>query len=416
MNAPTGPPSPAPVSVDPPLPAPDDAPALFQRKHLLDLESLSAEELHRILESAVSFKDVFTRSVKKVPALRGKTVCTLFFENSTRTRTSFEIAAKRLSADVVGFSLSTSSVNKGETLIDTARTIEAMGVDYIVIRHGVSGAPHLLSRRVSSSVINAGDGTHEHPTQGLLDAFTIQQVKGGFEGLRVAIVGDILHSRVARSNIHALTKLGAKVTLVGPTTLLPRTFEQFGVRVCHDLMEGIADADVINILRIQRERMDSGFFPSIREYRLLYGITRERLRAARPDVTIMHPGPVNRGIEIDQDVADSPASVINQQVTNGIGRAYGRPLSTQQFRFRRLAPRQLRDIPCQRPAPVAAIAHEPTPKFDHPARRRDQRSAVKMLHLAAGFAPRSARPACGPRSRRGGRRCASRGCKSPGRR
>jgi aspartate carbamoyltransferase catalytic subunit len=291
---------------------------IFQRKHLLDLESLSAEEIRLILESSRSFKDIFTRSIKKVPSLRGKTVCTLFYENSTRTRTSFELAAKRLSADVVGFSLATSSVIKGETMIDTARTIEAMGIDYIIMRHHVSGAPLLLSKRVEASVINAGDGTHEHPTQGLLDAFTILEIKGRFEGLKVAIVGDILHSRVARSNIHALTKLGAEVTLVGPTTLLPRTFEQFGVRICHDLLEGIEKADVINILRIQHERMNTNFFPSLREYRLLYGITGERLRAARPDVMIMHPGPINRGVEIDQDVADGPHSVINRQVTNGV--------------------------------------------------------------------------------------------------
>ena len=292
--------------------------ALFQRKHLLDLESLSAEEIRLILEITPGFKDIFTRSVKKVPALRGRTVCTLFFENSTRTRTSFELAAKRLSADTIGFSVATSSVKKGETLIDTARTIEAMGADIIVMRHGDSGAPHILSRRISASVINAGDGTHEHPTQGLLDAYTILEKKGHFEGLKVSIVGDILHSRVARSNIHALTKLGAEVTVVGPSTLVPETLRQFGVRICHDLMDGIRDADVINILRIQRERMDSNFFPSIREYHLLYGITQQRLKACKPDVMIMHPGPINRGVEIDQEVADGPHSVINEQVTNGV--------------------------------------------------------------------------------------------------
>ena len=271
-----------------------------------------------ILEITPGFKDIFTRSVKKVPALRGRTVCTLFFENSTRTRTSFELAAKRLSADTIGFSVATSSVKKGETLIDTARTIEAMGADIIVMRHGDSGAPHILSRRISASVINAGDGTHEHPTQGLLDAYTILEKKGHFEGLKVSIVGDILHSRVARSNIHALTKLGAEVTVVGPSTLVPETLRQFGVRICHDLMDGIRDADVINILRIQRERMDSNFFPSIREYHLLYGITQQRLKACKPDVMIMHPGPINRGVEIDQEVADGPHSVINEQVTNGV--------------------------------------------------------------------------------------------------
>lgn len=290
----------------------------FTRKHLLDLESLDAKEIRLILQCAGAFKEVATREVKKVPALRGKTVCSLFFENSTRTRTSFDVAAKRLSADVINFSVSTSSVSKGETLLDTARTIEAMGADFIVMRHSVSGAPHLLSKRVSFSVLNAGDGTHEHPTQGLLDAYSILEVKGGFEGLNVAIVGDILHSRVARSNVHALTKLGANVTLVGPPTLVPREFEQFGVRICHKVEDGIEGADVINILRIQRERMNSNLFPSIREYRLLYGITQERLAGCKPDVTIMHPGPVNRGIEIEQEVADGPLSVINQQVTNGV--------------------------------------------------------------------------------------------------
>lgn len=290
----------------------------FFHRHLLDLESLSAEDIRLILENARGFKEIFTRSIKKVPALRGKSVCTLFYENSTRTRTSFEVAAKRLSADVINFSISTSSVSKGETLIDTARTIEAMGVDFIVMRHGESGAPHLLSRRVRASVVNAGDGTHEHPTQGLLDAFTILEHKGSFEGLKVAIVGDILHSRVARSNIHALRKLGAEVTLVGPSTLVPPSFEGPGVRICHDLMEGIEQVDVINILRIQRERMSSNFFPSIREYRLLYGISAERLRATRPDVLVMHPGPINRGVEIDQEVADGPHSAINEQVTNGV--------------------------------------------------------------------------------------------------
>jgi aspartate carbamoyltransferase catalytic subunit len=314
------------IHADAPAPRPLTAPTsslgatapFLQRKHLLDLESCSAEEIRLILDQAAGLKDVGARDIKKVPALRGKTVCTLFYENSTRTKTSFEIAAKRLSADVIGLSVATSSVNKGETLIDTARTIEAMGVEFIIIRHKESGAPHLLSRRVQASVINAGDGTHEHPTQGLLDAFTMLEVKKRFEGLKVAIVGDILHSRVARSNIHALTKLGAEVTLVGPPTLVPATFAQFGVRICHDLMEGIDGADVINILRIQLERMSSNFFPSIREYRLLYAITPERLRAAKPDVMVMHPGPINRGVEIDQEVADGPHSVITRQVTNGV--------------------------------------------------------------------------------------------------
>ncbi len=286
--------------------------------HLLDLESLTVGEIRLILEQAKGFKEVLTRSIKKLPALRGKTVVNLFYEDSTRTRTSFELAAKRLSADVVNFNVATSSVNKGETLFDTARTIRAMGADFIVIRHPASGAPHLLSRKIEARVINAGDGTHEHPTQGLLDAFTILEMRGRIEGLNVAIVGDILHSRVARSNLHALTRLGAKVTLVGPRTLLPPEFAQFGVRICHDLMEGIRDADVINLLRIQLERMGKNFFPSIREYKLLYGLTANRLKAAHPNVVVMHPGPINRGVEIDQEVADGPHSVINLQVTNGI--------------------------------------------------------------------------------------------------
>lgn len=288
------------------------------RKHLLGLEGLSAQELTRILDSAQAMKGIFTRSVKKVPALRGKTVCSLFFENSTRTRTSFEIAAKRLSADVVNFNLATSSVTKGESLLDTARTIQAMGVDYVIMRHSCPGTPHLLSERLSMSVINAGDGAHEHPTQGLLDVFTIRERKQRLHGLKVAIVGDILHSRVARSNIFALTALGAKVALVGPSTLVPRQFEALGCEIHHNLKEGIAGADVINLLRIQLERQRKNLFPSIREYRHLYGLTRERLRHASPDVLIMHPGPVNRGVEISQEVADGPHSAINEQVTNGI--------------------------------------------------------------------------------------------------
>jgi aspartate carbamoyltransferase catalytic subunit len=290
----------------------------FNRKHLLGLEELSREEIELILENAVGFKEIFTRSVKKVPTLRGKTVVNLFFEASTRTRTSFELAAKRLSADVINFSVQTSSVQKGESLLDTARTIEAMGADFIVMRHGCPGAPHLLSKRINASVINAGDGTHEHPTQGLLDAFTIKERKGRFKGLRVAIVGDILHSRVARSNIWALLKLGAKITLVGPRTLVPQYFRSFGIDLAYRLDEGIRGADVINILRIQLERQQKNLFPSIREYKLLYGITAERLKAAQDDVLIMHPGPINRGVEISQEVADGKHSVITQQVTNGV--------------------------------------------------------------------------------------------------
>ncbi|HBF34624.1 TPA: aspartate carbamoyltransferase [Candidatus Sumerlaeota bacterium] len=289
-----------------------------QRKHLLGLEEISADEISLILETAKSFKEIFTRSVKKVPTLRGKTVVNLFFENSTRTRTSFEIAAKRLSADVVNFAVATSSVSKGESLIDTARTIEAMGADYIIMRHSASGAPWYLSRNVQATVLNAGDGTHEHPTQGLLDAYTILEKKGHIEGLKVVIVGDILHSRVARSNIWALTKLGAKVRLVGPRTLVPPTFADLGVEIFTDLKEALRDADVINILRIQLERQQSHLFPSIREYRLLYQINDQRLTHAKPDVLVMHPGPINRGVEISAGVADGPHSVINEQVTNGV--------------------------------------------------------------------------------------------------
>lgn len=302
----------------PAAPASDSTATRLSRRHLLDLESLSTAEIRLILDQAVGFRELLTREIKKSPPLRGKTVVSLFYENSTRTRTSFELAAKRLSADVVNFSVSTSSVQKGESLFDTAKTIEAMGADYIVIRHGASGAPHLLAQRAEASVINAGDGTHEHPTQGLLDAYTMRESCGRIEGLKVSIVGDILHSRVARSNMIALTRLGAEVTLVGPRTLLPPEFKRYGVRLCHDLLEGIEGADVINILRIQLERMGKNFFPSIREYKLLYGLTRRRLRAAKPGVVIMHPGPINRGVEIDQDVADGPSSVINRQVSNGI--------------------------------------------------------------------------------------------------
>ncbi|MBN1902810.1 aspartate carbamoyltransferase catalytic subunit [Candidatus Sumerlaeota bacterium] len=291
---------------------------IFQHKHLLTLEELSREEIELILENAKGFKEIFTRSIKKVPTLRGKTVVNLFYENSTRTRTSFEIAAKRLSADVINFSVSTSSVQKGESLLDTVHTIEALGSDFIVMRHSCPGAPQLLARRIKSAVINAGDGPHEHPTQGLLDAFTIKEMKGGFEGLNVVILGDITHSRVARSNIWALTKLGAKITIAGPSTLLPKSFARLGVRICTDLREAIRDADVINLLRIQLERQRKNLFPSIREYTLLYGLTEERLKWAKKDVLIMHPGPINRGVEISPEVADGKHSVILRQVTNGV--------------------------------------------------------------------------------------------------
>lgn len=295
-------------------------PALgFPHRHLLDLESLSRTDIERILHDAAGFKDIFTRTIKKLPTLRGKTVVNLFFENSTRTRTSFELAAKRLSADVLNFTASTSSVTKGESLLDTAKTIRALGADIIVMRNSSAGTPHLLAERLPDvAIINAGDGCHAHPTQGLLDLFTIREKKGRIEGLQVVILGDILHSRVARSNIWGLTKLGAKVRVAGPPTLIPRGIASLGVEICHDLREALRDADVINILRIQRERMSQNLFPSLREYNLLYGLTLDRLKWAKPDVMVMHPGPINRGVEIDQPVADGPMSVIEEQVTNGV--------------------------------------------------------------------------------------------------
>jgi aspartate carbamoyltransferase catalytic subunit len=291
---------------------------VWQRKHLLGLEDLSAEEITHILDTAEGFKDVSTRSVKKVPALRGKVVVNLFFEDSTRTRMSFTLAAQRLSADVLEFSARSSSVSKGETLRDTARNIEAMGVDIIVIRHSAAGAPHYLTRCVNCSVLNAGDGQHEHPTQGLLDVFTMREYLGPIAGKRVAIVGDIVHSRVARSNLWALRKLGAEVILVGPTTLLPKVFENLGAKVCHNFDEVIGEVDVINMLRVQQERISSSMFPSVEEYSRLFGLTSERLARARPNVLVMHPGPVNRGIELASEVADGPNSTILRQVSNGL--------------------------------------------------------------------------------------------------
>jgi aspartate carbamoyltransferase catalytic subunit len=291
---------------------------VWTRRHLLGLEELSTEELLAILDTAESFKEVSTRSIKKVPALRGKVVVLLFFEPSTRTATSFNLAAKRLSADVVSFSVSTSSVSKGETLNDTARNIEAMGVDIVVVRHSAPGAALQLSRILDASVVNAGDGPHEHPTQGLLDIFTIREAKGRIEGLKVAIVGDIQHSRVARSNIWGLKKLGAEVTVVGPATLIPRNIRQLGVEVSYDLDAVLPEMDVVNILRIQLERQGRSMFPSIREYAQLFGINRERLSRAKPDLLVLHPGPMNRGVEITPDVADGNHSVILRQVTNGL--------------------------------------------------------------------------------------------------
>lgn len=290
----------------------------LKRKDLLGLEELSADEIRLILDTAASFKEVVQRPIKKVPALRGKTVVNLFFEPSTRTRTSFELAAKRLSADVVNFTASTSSLVKGESLLDTVRNIQAMNVHAIIMRHSCSGAVDLVARNLGVPVVNAGDGTHEHPTQGLLDMYTIREKKGGFENLTVTLVGDITHSRVARSNIHGLIKLGAKVRVVGPATLVPKSFTRLGAEVFHRLEDALAGADVINILRIQLERQDGKFFPSAREYANLYGVNARRLALAKPDVLIMHPGPMNRGIEISPRVADGPNSVILEQVTNGV--------------------------------------------------------------------------------------------------
>ena len=271
-----------------------------------------------ILDTADSFAEISQREIKKVPTLRGQTVINLFFEPSTRTRTSFELAEKRLSADSLNFSAGTSSVAKGETLLDTARNLEAMNPDFIVMRHGMPGAPHFLSRVCRSSIINAGDGAHEHPTQALLDAYTIRQRKKRIEGLKVVIVGDILHSRVVRSNVFLLRKLGAHVTLVGPSTLMPLGVAEMGVSVSHRMDEAVEGADVIMMLRIQMERQGKGYFPTVREYFSLFGLTEERVRRAGPDVIIMHPGPINRGVEIASSVADGPYSVILEQVTNGI--------------------------------------------------------------------------------------------------
>jgi aspartate carbamoyltransferase catalytic subunit len=290
----------------------------LQRKDLLTIAALTADEIQLILTTAESLKEVGGRDIKKVPALRGKTVVNLFFEPSTRTRTSFELAAKRLSADVINFSPSTSSIVKGETLIDTARNIESMQADIIVLRHSSPGAAENLARAVRSSVINAGDGWHEHPTQALLDVFTIKEKKGRVEGLTVVIVGDVAHSRVARSNILALTKLGAEVRVVAPPTMLPLFIEQFGVTVFYRLDEALIGADVIIMLRLQRERLGQALLPSIREYAKLFCLTPERLKLAKPEAIVMHPGPLNRGVEISPSVADSAAAVILDQVTNGV--------------------------------------------------------------------------------------------------
>lgn len=291
---------------------------MFHRRHFLGIEGLTKDEMLFLLSTAESFREISEREVKKVPTLRGKTIINLFYEPSTRTRTSFEIAAKRLSADAINITAAASSVAKGETLLDTARNLVAMRPAALVVRHPCSGAPHLLARLVECPVINAGDGMHEHPTQALLDMMTIREHKGEIAGLTVAIVGDLLHSRVARSNILALTTLGARVRLVGPPTLLPAEFRLWGVEVYTDLRRGLAGADVVMALRLQRERQARNFLPSIEEYARHFCITPDALAAAKEDVLIMHPGPMNRGIEIDSQVADGPYSVILEQVTNGV--------------------------------------------------------------------------------------------------
>lgn len=290
----------------------------WKRKDLLGLESLSAEEIELILQTADSFKEISQRPIKKVPTLRGQTVVLFFFEPSTRTRTSFELAAKRMSADIVNIQTNASSLTKGETLKDTAKNIEAMKVDIIIMRHSSSGAPYMLARSVKSSIINAGDGSHEHPTQGLLDIFTIKEHKKKISGLNVSIIGDIAHSRVARSNIWGLTKLGAKVTVCGPATLMPPEIERLGVKVTYDVKEAIEGADVINMLRIQLERQGQSLIPSIRDYSMKFGLDSDKMKYAKKDVLIMHPGPINRGVELTPEVADGPHSVILEQVTNGI--------------------------------------------------------------------------------------------------
>jgi aspartate carbamoyltransferase catalytic subunit len=294
------------------------APTSFLGKDLLALEPLSGEQIRLILDTAEPLKEISERQIKKVPTLRGKTVVNLFFEASTRTRVSFEFAEKRMSADTVSIATSGSSVQKGETLVDTARNLEAMRIDMVVIRHGASGAAQFLAERIESNVINAGDGTHEHPTQGLLDLLTLRDHFGRIDGLKVCICGDVLHSRVARSNLHGLRKLGAQVAVCGPRSLLPSAIDEMGVTVFSRIEEAIEWADALNILRLQLERMEAGYIPSLREYNRVFGVTRERLERAPRDVLILHPGPMNRGVEIDSDVADGPHSVILDQVTNGV--------------------------------------------------------------------------------------------------
>ncbi len=290
----------------------------LERKDLLDIESLSPGEIALLLDTATSFKEIGTRAIKKVPTLRGRTVVNLFYEASTRTRVSFEIAAKRLSADAINVSVSGSSVSKGETLLDTVRNLQAMAPDVLVMRHPASGAPYFVARRLAAAVVNAGDGMHEHPTQALLDAFTIREHKGTLAGLKVAIVGDILHSRVFRSNVRLLTRMGSRVSVAGPPTLLPAQVEKLGVDVAPSIEDALEGADVVMMLRVQKERMQGAYFPSVREYFRLYALTRARIERAKKDAIILHPGPMNRGLEIESAVADGPYSLILEQVTNGV--------------------------------------------------------------------------------------------------
>lgn len=290
----------------------------MRSKDLLGLEEVTAEEIENILVTAEAMKDVLGRDIKKVPTLRGKSLVCLFYEPSTRTRTSFELAGKYLSMDTVNIAVSSSSVAKGECLIDTGKTLEAMGVDAVAIRHSAAGAPHFLAKNISASVVNAGDGQHEHPTQALLDMFSIREKKGRLDNLEVAIIGDIAHSRVARSNIWGLRKMGSTVKVFGPLTLIPPEIEKMGVYVCSTFDEAVEGSDVINVLRIQRERQGAALFPSLREYAMLYGVNENRLRKAKKDVIILHPGPVNRGVEIAPEVMESGRAVITEQVTNGV--------------------------------------------------------------------------------------------------
>lgn len=292
--------------------------AFEHRKDLLGLGELDRSEIDTILDTAIPMKDIITRDIKKVPTLRGKVVCTLFYENSTRTRTSFELAGKYLSADTINLAVSTSSVQKGESLRDTIKTIEVMGTDMIIIRHGMSGTPAYVARNTSMAVINAGDGFHEHPTQGLLDMYSIRDRKGTLDGLKVVILGDIQHSRVARSNIAGLSKYGCEIRVVGPATLIPAEIEAMGVKKFYDLEEALDGADVVNVLRMQLERQKKGLFPSVAEYSDKFALTRKRLSLAKKDVLVLHPGPMNRGVEISGEVADSTQAVINEQVTNGV--------------------------------------------------------------------------------------------------